>query len=212
MKEIKIIDVSKEIKGATVLREINLTFEAGHIYGLFGHNGSGKTMLLRMIAGLIHPTQGEVYIDNLKLQRDMDFPESIGVIIENPGFWSSYTGKEVLKLLAAIKGIIGETEMDSSLIRVGLDPREKKVVKKYSLGMKQRLGLAQAIMEKPEIILLDEPTNALDKNGIELARMIIQEEAARGALVIIASHNARDLEVCDKIIEMSDGKILGETV
>lgn len=180
MKEIKIINVTKEIKGVIVLKGINLTFEAGHIYGLFGHNGSGKTMLLRMIAGLIRPTRGEVYIDEMMLHRDMDFPESIGVIIENPGFWSNYTGKEVLKSLAAIKGIIGETEIDTSLIRVGLDPKEKKVVKKYSLGMKQRLGLAQAIMETPEIILLDEPTNALDKKGVELARTIIQEEAARG--------------------------------
>lgn len=212
MKEIKIINVTKEIKGVIVLKGINLTFEAGHIYGLFGHNGSGKTMLLRMIAGLIRPTRGEVYIDEMMLHRDMDFPESIGVIIENPGFWSNYTGKEVLKSLAAIKGIIGETEIDTSLIRVGLDPKEKKVVKKYSLGMKQRLGLAQAIMETPEIILLDEPTNALDKKGVELARTIIQEEAARGGLVIIASHNARDLEVCDKVIEMADGEILGETV
>ncbi|WP_027400526.1 ABC transporter ATP-binding protein [Anaerovorax odorimutans] len=208
MDKVILKNVYKEIKGVTVLRDINFTLKKRMIYGLFGHNGSGKTMLLRMIAGLIKPTSGEVYIDGKKLHTDMDFPESIGVIIETPDFWSNYTGKEVLKTLAEIKKIINDNDIDKALQRVGLDPKDKRVIKKYSLGMKQRLGIAQAIMESPDILLLDEPTNALDKSGIELARKIIREERDRGALVVIASHNVADLEECQIKIELSDGSIV----
>ena len=208
MEKVSLKNVYKDIKGVSILNDINLTFEKGTIYGLYGHNGSGKTMLLRMIAGLIKPTRGEVFIDEKRLHCDMDFPGSIGVVIETPEFWSNYTGKEVLKTLAEIKGIIGDEEIIQALQRVGLDPKDKRVIKKYSLGMKQRLGIAQAIMERPDILLLDEPTNALDQSGIELARGIIREERDRGALVVIASHNATDLEECQIKIEMSDGNIV----
>lgn len=210
MEKVALKNVDKEIKGVPILNDISLTFEKGTIYGLYGHNGSGKTMLLRMIAGLIKPTRGEVLIDEKKLHFDMDFPERIGVVIETPEFWSNYTGKEVLKTLAEIKGTIGDKEIIEALQRVGLDPKDKRVIKKYSLGMKQRLGIAQAIMERPDILLLDEPTNALDQSGIELARRIIREESDRGALVVIASHNATDLEECQIKIEMSDGNIVGK--
>ena len=200
--------VQKEIKGTSILTDINLCFEKGKIYGLHGTNGSGKTMLLRMIAGLIRPTKGSVFIQGKRLHADIDFPEAIGVVIETPDFWSGYTGLQVLKTLAAIKNRISVEDMCEALERVGLDPYDKRTVRKYSLGMKQRLGIAQAIMERPDILLLDEPTNALDKAGIKLVESIIKEEAARGVTVILASHNVNDLNHCDQLIELDNGSIL----
>jgi ABC-2 type transport system ATP-binding protein len=208
MDKIILKSVTKKIKGVTILENINLEFQQGKIYGLCGYNGSGKTMLLRMIAGLIRPTEGEVLIGNKLLHKDIDFPESIGVLIETPNFWSSYTGREVLYSLARIKNIIGMEEIDDALRRVNLIPDDMRVIKKYSLGMKQRLGIAQAIMEKPEILLLDEPSNALDKKSVDMVRSIIEEEKDRGAIVILASHNVDDLDVCDFVIEIEEGRII----
>lgn len=207
--EIKLSNVSKEIKGAVILDEINYEFHPGVIYGIHGRNGSGKTMLLRAIAGLIRPTRGEIKIGEKILHQDMDFPKSIGVLIETPNFWKNYTGVKVLKTLASIKNVIGQREIEEILQKVGLDPKDSRTVRKYSLGMKQRLGIAQALMEQPDILLLDEPTNAIDKMGVQVVEDLFRKEANRGAVVIIASHNLQDLEHCDQLLEMDQGRICG---
>lgn len=210
MNEIIISGISKTIKGTEILKNINLKLRGGKIYGLYGSNGSGKTMLLRAVAGLIRIDSGSIIINGKQLHKETDFPESIGVVIENPQFWDGYTGFENLKMLASIKKQINDEAIRATLEKVGLDPGDKKTVKKYSLGMKQKLGIAQAIMESPDIILLDEPTNALDKKSTENIRGIIAEEAARGAIVVIASHVEADLDICDIRYEMSDGEIYYE--
>lgn len=210
MNEIIISGISKTIKGTEILKNIDLKLRGGKIYGLYGSNGSGKTMLLRAVAGLIRIDNGSIIINGKQLHKETDFPESIGVVIENPQFWDGYTGFENLKMLASIKKQINDEAIRATLEKVGLDPGDKKTVKKYSLGMKQKLGIAQAIMESPDIILLDEPTNALDKKSTENIRGIIAEEAARGAIVVIASHVEADLDICDIRYEMSDGEIYYE--
>jgi ABC-type multidrug transport system, ATPase component len=205
---IEIKDLTKKIKGATVLDTINLQFESGKIYGLQGKNGSGKTMLMRAICGLIIPTSGEVRIDGKNLGREISFPESAGALIETPGFISNYTGLENLKAIASIKRVIGLEDIKNSLERVGLDPEDKRKYRKYSLGMKQRLGIAAAIMEKPALIILDEPTNALDENGVKLVRSILQVENERGALIIISCHDSEELEyLADEITVIENGQI-----
>lgn len=192
-----------------VLNQINYRFEGGRVYGLYGKNGSGKTMLMRAISGLIFPTEGKVLIDNKELRKDIDFPDSIGVLLENPYFLNYYNGFDNLRLLAAIKNRISDDDIKKCLEKVGLDPNEKKKVKKYSLGMKQRLGIAAAIMEKPDILLLDEPFNAIDENSYDLIRNIINEFKASGKIVIIANHDLEELSVlCDEIVKMSNGKIV----
>lgn len=210
MNEIIISGISKTIKGTEILKNIDLKLRGGKIHGLYGSNGSGKTMLLRAVAGLIRIDSGSIIINGKQLHKETDFPESIGVVIENPQFWDGYTGFENLKMLASIKKQINDEAIRATLEKVGLDPGDKKTVKKYSLGMKQKLGIAQAIMESPDIILLDEPTNALDKKSTENIRGIIAEEAARGAIVVIASHVEADLDICDIRYEMSDGEIYYE--
>ena len=164
---IKIEKVSKTFRSENVLKEINLELKKGHIYGIVGKNGSGKTVLFKLIAGYLKPTTGSIYVMNKKIGVDVDFPESMGLIIETPGFLSGYTAFQNLEYLAGIKHVIGKEEILEAIKRVGLDPTSRKKVGKYSLGMRQRLGIAQAIMEKPEVILLDEPRNGLDKKGIE---------------------------------------------
>lgn len=211
MKKIILKDVNKQIKGTDILSNINLEFESGKIYGLSGCNGSGKTMLLRMIAGLIRPDSGSIYVDEKILHKDIDFPERMGVMIENPEFWLNYTGKESLYSLARINKKIGIDEIEDTLKKVGLDPDDKRTIRKYSLGMKKRLGVAQAIMEKPELLLLDEPTNALDKHGVETIRKIIIDEKSDDSIIIIASHNKDDLDICDLIYEIEAGKIVEES-
>jgi ABC-2 type transport system ATP-binding protein len=211
MKAVEISNMSKIIKGRTILSHINLSLEQGEGYGLYGHNGSGKSMLLRSIAGLIHPTEGTIRVFGKEIGKEISFPESLGLIIESVGFWPYYTGFENLKTLASIKGLISDAEIKHSIKRVGLDPDDKRTYRKYSLGMKQRLGIAQAIMERPDLILLDEPTNALDEDGVELVRTVVREEIDRGATVVIASHNKDDLSLlCSKFFKMNDG-ILKET-
>lgn len=201
-------DYNKLIKKKEILTDINLTFENGKIYGLHGHNGSGKTMLLRAICGLILPTSGSVTVDGKTVGKDIEFPDSVGVIIENMSLIPEYTGFKNLQLLAGIKKKIGDSEIRDTLISVGLDPDDKRKVKEYSLGMKQKLNFAQAIMEKPELLLLDEPTNAMDVQTVEKVRSILVEMKEKGTLIIIASHNKEDLDaLCDEFIDICDGKI-----
>lgn len=208
MAYIEIRNMSKKIKENLILDNINCEFEKGNIYGIFGRNASGKTMLFRAICGLIRPTEGEVLINNKILGKEIDFPDSCGVLLENPGFWQEYTAFQNLKQLAKIKGIIGDEEIYKVIERVGLDPRETKKYKKFSLGMKQKLGIAQAIMEKPDIIILDEPTNALDEESVENIRKIIKEEKERGAVVLIASHSKEDIELLSDLkFKMDCGKL-----
>ncbi len=205
---VRLLHATKQIKGITVLSDVNFEMDIGKIYGLWGRNGSGKTMLLRLIAGLIRPTHGEVHVFGKRLGVDADFPENMGIIIENVGFWSEYTGMECLRILASIRKKIGEGEMRQALSRVGLDPDDKRRYRQYSLGMKQKLAIAQAIMEKPNLILLDEPTNSLDTESVKNVRSVLIEERARGALIVVASHNQEDIELlADETIRIVDGKV-----
>lgn len=209
MKKISVKNVSKIINDTDILKNINIEFEEGKIYGIYGHNGSGKTMFFRTLCGLIKPSNGTIEINGDILHKDIDFPKSIGVLIENPSFWRDYTGIEVLETLAKIKDIASKDDIINALNRVGLDYKDKRALRKYSLGMKQRLGIAQAIMEKPEIIILDEPTNALDQNGVNLVYKILKEEKDRGAIILISSHNRQDIEeLSDYKIKIESGKIV----
>ena len=203
--------VTKRIHKSIVLNNVNLQMESGTVYGLWGSNGSGKTMLLRLLAGLIYPTKGAVRINGKQLGKDFDFPESIGLLLENPAFLDYYTGKRNLELIAALKHRISNQEIEHVLRTVGLDPNDRRICRKYSLGMKQRLGLAVALMEQPELILLDEPTNALDVSGVDVLEKLIMTEKKRGALLVIASHDRAFLElVSDKIYVVTEGRLLDE--
>ncbi len=205
---INVVNYTKILKKNTVLENINCTFESGHIYGLCGRNGCGKTMLLRAIAGLILPTAGYVSVDNNVIGKDIEFPESIGLIIENMSLLKEYTAYQNLKLLAKIKKIATDEDIENALSAVGLDHKDKRVVRKFSLGMKQKLNIAQAIMEHPNILLLDEPTNALDEDSVKEVRNLLLELKEQGCLIIIASHNKDDIDtLCDEIIEISNGRI-----
>ncbi|MBE0069972.1 ATP-binding cassette domain-containing protein [Thermoanaerobacterium thermosaccharolyticum] len=209
MGYLEVSNLSKNIGQNEILKNINLNLEKGTIYGFFGRNGSGKTMLFRALCGLIKPTSGTITINNKVLHRDISFPESIGVIIESPGFWDHYTGFENLKVLSSIKNIIGDEDIRKSIKRVGLDPDDRRIYKKYSLGMKQRLAIAQAIMERPDIIILDEPTNSLDENGVQLVREILLEEKKRGALILIASHNKDDIDILSDVkYKVDNGSVI----
>ena len=180
---IEVQDVTKSFKGATVLRQINISFEKGKIHGIIGRNGSGKTVLIKTICGLIHPDQGKVIVDGKVIGKDVDFPESIGAIIEAPGFLPSVSAFRNLSYLASLRGRIGRDEIRAAISFVGLDPDDKKAVGKYSLGMKQRLGLAQAIMEDPDILLLDEPMNGLDNSGVSEMRNYLLQLREKGKTI-----------------------------
>lgn len=206
--KIELRNVTKKIKGNVVLNKINLEFEGGKIYGLWGKNGSGKTMLMRTICGLIHLTEGEIFIDGKQLGKDMSFPNSVGVLIENPAFIDNFSGYRNLKILADLTGKIDGETVKKWIAKVGLNPDDKKKYKKYSLGMKQRLGIAAAIMEEPEIILLDEPINALDEGGVQEIREVLLELRDRNRVIIIACHDREELEtLSDEIIELYEGNI-----
>ena len=209
---IKITDVNKTIKKAPILRDINLEFTGGKVYGLRGKNGSGKTMLMRAICGLITPDSGIIDINGKILGKDISFPESICVLIENPAFIGNYTGFKNLKVLASIQNRIGDEQIRKALEDIGLDPDDKRTYRKYSLGMKQKLGIAAAVMENPDIIILDEPINALDDVSVEKVHDILEEQKKRGAVIIIACHDKEELDqLSDEIIEISDGKIINKT-
>lgn len=203
--------VTKKLRKAIVLQNVNLRLESGRVYGLWGSNGSGKTMLLRVLAGLIYPTSGTVKLDGKKLGKDLDFPESIGLLLENPAFLDDYTGLRNLELIAALNHKISTEEIRTALRDVGLTPDDKRPYRKYSLGMKQRLGLAAAFMEHPQLLLLDEPTNALDEAGFPMLEDLIIREKDRGALIVVASHDRNFLElVSDEIYRVSEGQISAE--
>lgn len=206
--KIDVKNYTKFIKKKTILDNVNISFESGKIYGLHGKNGSGKTMLLRAICGLILPTSGEVSIDGKVIGKDIEFPDSVGIIIENMTMLTDYTAFDNLKILAKIKKIATDEDIRSALENVGLNPDDKKKVKAFSLGMKQKLNIAQAIMEKPKLLLLDEPTNALDEESVKDVRKLLLEMKEQGVLIIIASHNKEDLEVlCDDLVEIYEGRI-----
>lgn len=206
--KIVVKDATKVIKGATILKNVNIELESGRVYGLQGPNGGGKTMLMRIVCGLIRPTEGEVFIDDKRLGKDMDFPPSLGLLLENPAFLPGYTGMKNLQMLAQLQNRIGVEQIRQTLLEVGLDPDDTRKYRKFSLGMKQRLGIAAAIMEMPDLILLDEPTNALDEAGVEQICQLIRRERNRGALVILACHDAAVLErLSDDIFTVCDGRV-----
>ncbi|MCR4557292.1 MAG: ATP-binding cassette domain-containing protein [Saccharofermentans sp.] len=209
MSEIKIEDLSKSIKGALILDKVSITLTSGKIYGLRGKNGSGKTMLMRAMSGLLIPDTGSVIINGKTLHKDISFPESIGILIENPSFLPQYTGFKNLKLLAGLTGNISDDEIRTALERVGLDPEDKRIYRKYSLGMKQKLGIANAIMGEPDIIILDEPINALDEESVKKIKKVLLEIRDKGKLIIIACHDREELEyLSDIIYEIKDGSIV----
>ncbi|MBO5389705.1 MAG: ATP-binding cassette domain-containing protein [Lachnospiraceae bacterium] len=204
-KGILVEHVFKSFGKEKVLKDVSLVIKPGQIYGIVGNNGSGKTVLMKCICGFMRPDKGKIYVDGKRIGKDVDFPESIGVIIETPGFIPHETGFSNLKILAGLKGLIGRDEIRENIKKVGLDPDMKKPVGKYSLGMRQRLGIAQAIMENPNVLILDEPFNGLDKHGVEEMRQLLKELKAQGKAILLASHNARDIEeLCDIVHDMED--------
>lgn len=210
--KIEITNLKKVIKGATVLDDINYTFTGGRIYGLCGKNGCGKTMLMRLMAGLIYPSSGTIRIKDKVLGKDISFPESVGMLIENPSFLNDYTGKQNLEMLAGLQKNVDKAEVRRVLEQVGLDPDDKRKFYKYSLGMRQRLGIAAAIMGSPELILLDEPINAIDTDGVQEIRAIIRGLSAENRIIIVASHDKSEMDyLADEKIYMSEGRLIKET-
>lgn len=210
MENIIIIEnLTKNFKDTTVLKNVNLSFEKGKIYGLIGRNGSGKTMLLKCICGFVPATKGRIMVEGKEIGKDIDIPDNLGAIIEAPGFLPNYSAYHNLKFLSVIKNKIGKEEIFEVIRTVGLDPKSKKHVGKFSLGMRQRLGIAQAIMEEPEILILDEPMNGLDNTGVADIRKILLEWKDKGKTILLASHSKEDIEIlCDKVIEMDHGEVM----
>lgn len=207
---VEIKGLNKSIQGVSILKDISMGFPSGCVTGLSGVNGSGKTMLIRAVAGLIRPNSGTIDIDGKRLWRDISFPPSVGVLIENPAFLNDRTGLENLRILASIKDLLQEDDLRQVIKEVGLDPDDKRKFRKYSLGMKQRLGIAAAIMERPDLLLLDEPTNALDSDGVAMFKRIIARERERGAACVISCHDASILrELSDQIYYLAEGHIDG---
>ena len=207
---IKLEHVSKKFSEEQVLKDVCFEFQEGKIYGIVGNNGSGKTVLMKCICGFLNPSSGKILVNYKEIGKDVDFPEDIGVIIETPGFLPNLTGMKNLEILASLQHKIGKERIQEVLQTVGLDPKLKKTVSKYSLGMRQRLGIAQAVMEDPSILILDEPFNGLDKHGVEEIRELLLDLKAAGKTILLASHNEEDIRIlCDHVYEM-DGGILRE--
>ena len=189
-----------------MLAEVSHDFEEGKIHGIVGNNGSGKTVLMKCICGFLLPTKGKIFVNCKQVGKDCDFPDDIGIIIETPGFLPNLSGMKNLQILASLKRRIGADTIRDTIRRVGLDPNMRKPVGKYSLGMRQRLGIAQAIMEDPSILILDEPLNGLDKSGVKDMRGLIKGLRGQGKTIILASHNQADIdELCDTVCEMDAG-------
>lgn len=209
--EVEVKNYSKKLKGRNVLDNVSYKFEGGNIYGLYGRNGSGKTMLMRAVAGLIFPTSGEVIIDGKVLHKEISFPKDMGVIIENMELMPQYDAYDNLKILGKIRKTATDDDINSTLEKVCLHDVKGKKVRTYSLGMKQKLAIAQAIFEHPKLLLLDEPTNALDEESINDIRKLLLELKEKGVLIIVASHNKEDIELLSDVkINMADGKIKSE--
>lgn len=210
---IKIENLTKKFGEAVVLNDISMTLEAGKIYGLVGRNGSGKTMLLKHILGFVKPTSGRIEIEGKEIGKDIDMPQNVGAIIENPGFLPEYSGFKNLKFLAMIRGKIKDQEIRDAIRMVGLDPDSKKHVGKYSLGMRQRLGIAQALMENPDILLLDEPLSGLDNDGVAEMHQVLLQQKEKGKLIVLASHSKEDIAVlCDEVFRFDKGNLIGHEV
>ena len=204
--KIELIHVTKKFGQELVLKEVHLTLEQGRVYGIVGNNGSGKTVLMKCICGFLIPTTGLIQVFGSSIGQDVDFPESLGVIIETPGFLTNLTGRKNLEILAGMRRKIGPAEIQQVLEKVGLDPALKKPVANYSLGMRQRLGIAQAIMEDPKLLILDEPFNGLDKHGVGEIRKLLLELKEEGKTILLASHNEEDIRIlCDEVYEMDGG-------
>lgn len=198
--------VSKSFGEEQVLKDICRSFEIGKIHGIVGNNGSGKTVLMKCICGFLRPDSGKIYVNYKEVGKDMDFPDNLGIIIETPGFLPNISGFKNLQLLASLKKKASDAVIRDAIMKVGLDPYMKKPVGKYSLGMRQRLGLAQALMEDPQLLILDEPLNGLDKHGAAHIRELIKSLRDEGKTVLLASHNQMDIdELCDTVCEMDGG-------
>ena len=204
-------NATKKFGTQTVLNNVSLTLEDGKIYGFVGQNGCGKTVLFKSICGFIYLDRGTITVDGKVIGKDIDIIKDAGIIIESPGFLPNYSAFKNLKFLTMIKDNIGDEQIKSTLISVGLDPESKKVVGKFSLGMRQRLGIAQAIMETPHILILDEPMNGLDKRGVEDIRKILMDLKKKGKLILLASHNPLDIDIlCDCVYELDAGTIVNQ--
>lgn len=206
---IQIKNVKKYFKTEKALDGVSMTFEKGKIYGIIGRNGSGKTVLLKLLCGLMEITDGSIEIEGKRLGKDIEIPAGLGVIIETPGFIKEYSGLANLKFLAGLSGRYLTSDLEKVMEQVGLDPKSKKRVSKYSLGMRQKLGIAQAIMENPDILVLDEPTNGLDKKSVDEFRELMLEYRSKGKTIILASHSAEDIRIlCDVVYELSEGRLV----
>lgn len=207
---IELDHVKKRFGDEEVLKELTWKMEKGKVYGIVGNNGSGKTVLMKCICGFLPVTQGSVKVGGKYIGRETDFPESLGVIIETPGFLTNLSGRKNLEILADLRGKLRREDITAVLMKVGLDPGLKKPVSKYSLGMRQRLGIAQAIMEDPELLILDEPFNGLDKHGVEEIKNLLLKQKEEGKTILLASHNSEDIRVlCERVYEM-DGGVMRE--
>ena len=208
MEKFELRGISKSIKGQQLFENVSITLESHRVYGLIGENGSGKTMLLRLMSGLIRPDSGDILVDGKKYDFMRKKPINIGLIIENIGMYPGLTGKENLEYLASINKKISSSDIRNMLEAVGLDPNDKRKVRKYSLGMRQKLVVAQCFMENPDLILLDEPTNALDEESVERVKKIVKRHAERGAVVLIVSHIKENIfSVCDQVFMLQNGRI-----
>ncbi|MCI8495947.1 MAG: ATP-binding cassette domain-containing protein [Lachnospiraceae bacterium] len=205
---IELTHVTKKFREDTVLHDINVSMERGKVYGFSGNNGSGKTVLMKCICGFLPVTEGTIRVGGKVIGKEIDFPESIGVIIETPGFLPNLTGMRNLEILAGLRRKISKEQIRCTIEKAGLDPNLKKSVSKYSLGMRQRLGIAQAIMEDPEFLILDEPFNGLDKHGVADIRTLLLDLKKQEKTIILASHNSEDIRIlCDKVYEMDGGRM-----
>ena len=205
---IEVKSVTKVLRKITVLEDVNLILESGTIYGLRGVNGSGKTMLMRLMAGLIRPTKGKVLLDGRRLGKELSFPSDMGMLIENPAFLDGYTAAQNLRLLAGIRKKVGEERIREILEQVGLGWEDKRKYRQFSLGMKQRLGIAGAVLEHPQLLLIDEPTNALDTDGVEMVQELLLEEKKRGALIVLACHDFSILQgLSDVLYSVKEGRV-----
>lgn len=208
MEMIRVENVNLKIEKNTILNNVTMQVNKGEIVALIGRNGSGKTMLMKCICGFVKTTSGSIFVNKKKVGKEIDFPEKMGVIIETPGFISQYSGMKNLWLLAKLNSTLTKNEIASTMELVGLNPKLKRHVGKYSLGMRQRLGIAQAIMENPDILILDEPMNGLDYQGVEDVRKLLLNLKEQGKTILIASHNTEDIAVlCDHVWEMKSGEI-----